>query len=254
MVNLIALGDIHCNLHCIHAFIRKYDIKDTIFLQVGDFCINPSTKNLLKLQKALKATGNCLYINRGNHDNYFNHYPEDSTDEGKHSFKLNLIDPNIIKFTKDYDIYNFNGYNFLFIGGAISIDRKSRDLNQDYWSNEHVKQYECLDNILKDKINLIDVIISHTSPSYYAPYGFSGMCYKCFKDDPTLERELIREREYLSNVSDLLNPYLIVNGHFHNDNKEYREQTIKLNLGIDSFLCIDNYVTINEPKSSYINV
>jgi hypothetical protein len=72
------------------------------------------------------------------------------------------------------------------------------------------------------------------------------MCYNYFKVDPTLEVELIQERQYLNHVMDIIKPRMLVNGHFHHNDMSWHENTWRLCLGIDEIFCIsDHFIKLN---------
>lgn len=79
--------------------------------------------------------------------------------------------PNIL-FAKDGEIYNFDGYSCLVIGGAYSVDKFYRLMNGWAWfSNEQpsdeIKAY--VEKQLLKAENKVDIILSHTCPKRYEP-------------------------------------------------------------------------------------
>lgn len=222
-------GDIHSDLDVIYNFIDKYDITDSTLCSVGDFGFNFSITRLSKLQDYLIKTDNCLYINRGNHDNYYNHYPMLGTCEYEN------LNKKIINFTKDYSIHKINNVNFLFIHGATSVDRTDRQLDISWWQQEGVTRLS-EENLIKLSKSQIDVVISHTAPLYFAPYGFDTLCYKYFVIDDKLEIDLETERMYLNKVWESLKPAIWTHGHFHNHSIYDYVNTRVISLGIDQFI------------------
>ena len=79
--------------------------------------------------------------------------------------------PNIL-FAKDGEIYSFDGYKCIAIGGAYSVDKHYRLANGWSWfsteqPSEEIKQY--VEAQLKKHDNKIDIILSHTCPKKYEP-------------------------------------------------------------------------------------
>ena len=146
-----------------------------------------------------------LLIIRGNHDNpsYF---------DGNHDYEF-------IKFLPDYSTMEIDGLNHLFIGGALSIDRRVRTKGIDYWENEgFVKD---LDKI--SELKNIDVVVTHTAPNFVEPFGFNGIVAHYAENDPTLLEELTNERKSLTELFDVLTSKNNIQhhfyGHFHYDTK-----------------------------------
>jgi len=55
--------------------------------------------------------------------------------------------------------------NILFIGGALSIDKKQRTIGYDWFPQETISQK----NIFELPDEKIDIVISHTAPKYFHP-------------------------------------------------------------------------------------
>lgn len=166
--DIVLIGDVHNNFRYIDFMLRtKYtDVENTLFIQVGDFGVGfpfrSKTPNrffgdesLDKLNKRLEMGNNYLYAIRGNHDDpkYWNEQ---------------LLPHQHIKLIKDYTVLNINDHNFLFWGGAISIDRGPDDIERigfDYWLDEHIVfDYDIINNLKN-----IDYIVTHNSPAYCQP-------------------------------------------------------------------------------------
>jgi len=197
------LGDIHNNLGVIYDYIDSIGFCDTSIIQVGDFGYNFTNEQLVELNNYLEKTDNNLYVVRGNHDNLYNHYPKKNYTE--FSDKLDNI-----RFLKDYETLEWNNKTILCIGGAISIDRKDREENISWWKNEAVEYID-----FKELPKNVDIVISHTNPSSFKPYTFDALCYKYFKNDPTLMDELLAEREYMQLLFEHINPSIYIHGHYH---------------------------------------
>ena len=79
--------------------------------------------------------------------------------------------PNIL-FAKDGEVYSFDGYKCIVIGGAYSVDKHYRLANGWSWfsteqPSDEIKQY--VEAQLKKYDNKIDIILSHTCPKKYEP-------------------------------------------------------------------------------------
>lgn len=217
---ILAIGDIHGNFNFLKNQIISKKISDCTIIQVGDFGIGFTHKEndeqtLSNLNDFLKDLNVTLLAIRGNHDNpdFFN---------GDYFYSnLNLL--------TDYTTLKLEGRNYIFIGGAISIDRSERIKENNsnikygskkrcYWERE---KFEYKPELLKD-LRDIDVIITHTAPDWCDPdnkRGFGRFVEDWSKYDSKLIGDLIFERNQMSNV--FLDLYQHNNikehfyGHFH---------------------------------------
>ena len=232
--NILILGDIHGEFELLRKSIDKKQISDVIIIQVGDFGIGFYDKH--KDQHKLHTLNNFfieknieMYVIRGNHDDpsYFN---------GDHNYSN-------LKLLKDYTELNINGFNFLFIGGAVSIDRQYRLAEQiqygkrpSFWFDEKFN----LDIDKVENIENIDVVITHTAPNICHPNndnGYPPIVLNYTYVDNTLLEDLEEER---NNMDMLLDRLKIKNnikkwyyGHFHTRKTEIIDN-IEFNL-VDVF-------------------
>jgi predicted phosphodiesterase len=220
---LLFLGDIHGKLSVIYDYIKRSNLSNITILQVGDFGYGFGNKQLITLNKHIKSKSINLIVLRGNHDNYYNHFPE----LGKSDYKK----LSNIKFLKHFDVLLFNNKKILCIGGATTIDRIERTIDLNYWKQESIrydgldlevnKQF-CTTNELKfyeHKQNYylknIDCVISHTAPEVFHPYLKLESLENRYKNDSKLKDDLIKEGDFLDNVLFLVKPNFWYTGHFH---------------------------------------
>lgn len=163
---MIIIGDIH-SIKPIFELIDKNKWEGQNLIQVGDFGlgfqeIRRDIENLLLLDEALVESNNKLYVVRGNHDNPI------FWDKSK---GLNLPKFHNLVLVQDYQVITIENKNVLFIGGAISLDRKVREFEKPYptwWKDEEfIYNYSKLFTACKN-INL-DVVITHNSPDFAYP-------------------------------------------------------------------------------------
>ena len=76
-----------------------------------------------------------------------------------------IQDKPFIAYLKRGKVYNIDGFKFLVLGGALSIDKNFRKPNISWWENEYWSQHEKDDvfSLLKNENNF-DYVISHTGP------------------------------------------------------------------------------------------
>jgi predicted phosphodiesterase len=239
----IFLGDIHGEFVKVQRYIKRYDITDADIYQVGDLGVG---FHFLKEQRQLKILNEALvkrniffYAIRGNHDDpaYFLNDP----------FQLSNI-----KLLPDYTVMETNGQKILLIGGAISVDRGGR-----YTTRQKIKDYKTYGNeswwhdevfvLDEEKLKTftnIDVVVTHTSPSYCEPFmkgGVGGFVEDLIRKygDLELRGELMDERilldkafEILSEKNDIKFAYY---GHFHNTSVTENNGIKHRLLDIDEF-------------------
>lgn len=238
---IILIGDIHSDFKTVMVYIATRQITDTIFIQVGDFGMGFLNKhedesNLNVLNDHLKKANNFLYAIRGNHDK-----PEFFNGDYKLS-NLSLL--------PDYSIIEINGENILFVGGAVSIDRRPRlnEMQQSaiygrdielYWFDEIFNLDE---NLLKEMRN-IDHVITHSSPKFAWPnnqvLGYAPIVHTFAKNDSKLYDDLDNERDKITKMHNILSTNNKIKtwsyGHFHRSETEYHFDTKFVLLGVNEF-------------------
>ena len=155
-----------------------------------------------------------------------------------------------LKLVPDYTVMDIYDKKYLFVGGAISIDRKLRlhdmqeaasygDKIEKYWFDEvFVLDEEKLANITG-----IDVVISHTAPNYCYPadkLGFGKLVNGFAKNDEPLIEDLKKERDDITKMFEILrkngnNISEHYYGHFHFSNITMNGYTNHYLLNINEF-------------------
>lgn len=213
---IIFIGDIHGEFYDLSNKLANTNIKDSYFIQVGDFGLGfmkqeNETAQLNVLNKHLKDANNQMYIIRGNHDNpaYF------KNDSGYSN----------IEFLKDYSVLKIAGLNILLAGGAISIDRKSRKIGSSYWQDEEFVYRESLVEKALEGLKSVDIVVTHNSPAEFYPQEINSSVIAWSKRDDQLLSDLNKERyrhTMLLNflVAKNLKPKHWYYGHFHTSHFE----------------------------------
>ena len=191
-------GDNHGKWDRLFDLIDRGNITDATLIGVGDvgigFKIKEKQDRELELLNNRFKKRNIQYITiRGNHDDpsYF---------DG--SVKLSHFE-----LIPDYTLRELNGETFLFVGGAISIDRQFRKVGSSYWTDEVF--------VLKPElIKKCDVLIAHTAPYWVGPFDKQGLESWCIKD-VHLWDECKKERMDADELVKLSQPNRSYHGHFH---------------------------------------
>ena len=173
---------------------------------------------LEKANKLFSTTNTHIIFVRGNHDD-----PSYFTDE-----KINYS--NII-CVPDYSVVKTFDHNILCVGGAISVDRiwrkqqeirlnkyKQSNPKKLFWENEAPILNENILNELKENDIKLDMVVTHTSPSFSQPH-FKDTAIGWFKTDPKLKEDLKKERNIMDSLYKLLRNEHDIKvwsyGHFH---------------------------------------
>lgn len=195
-INII--GDTHGEWNYVFEKIKNLEIRDCLLIHVGDVGIgfrpeNGQRRQFEELNSFFSARNIQFKAIRGNHDNkkYF--------DENVKLSNFELL--------PDYTYREFNGEKFLFVGGAVSIDRKLREPNVSWWKDEIF--------VLKPELcQKVDVLITHTAQTWNGPCDKNGIKYWCERDS-SLWEDCKEERFLLDKLIELCQPKNHFAGHFH---------------------------------------
>lgn len=233
--DIVAIGDPH-SIEALKDIVFKICniVQNSIILCVGDcgFGINLDTEDKLvkSIEDKLTDSGCALLVCRGNHDNpvYFKDYSYINRQNAS------------IYLVEDYGKIILNGKKFLFIGGAVSIDRVDR-INAKtktpvWWSDEILSYKDCSDE------QKVDIVVSHSAPSFCAPLGFNSTVKHYIKLEKDLgleylEGQLLQERQSLTeNYEELKKAGNKIThwfyGHFHQNYLTIVDDT--------KFICVAN--------------
>ena len=198
---IVFLGDHHGVWWELLWELENKKIRDCYVVSVGDCGMGfVDKKTELSRIQTLNEDFKSRNINflgiRGNHDD-----PSYFTGDDR-------IQLSNFELIEDYSVYEHNSKLIQFIGGAISIDRKGRHEGKSYWSGEGL-------NFYKDKLQKVDILVTHTAPSWCFPQQFNEMVYGWAAEDDSLLRELTKERAVMDEIFEVCKPTLHLYGHFH---------------------------------------
>jgi len=195
------IGDIHGAFARFEKKITDLDLRDCTLICVGDLGVgfNRSPAGELKgctLMNEFFSERQILFMSiRGNHD------------DPQYFCGPNRIDLSNFKLLPDYHTEIINGEKFLFVGGAVSIDRIFRKEGLSYWSDEVF--------VLKPElVEKCDVLITHSAPNWLGPFDKESLSSWCEKD-PTLWDLCYKERIEHKELIKLCQPSKSYHGHFH---------------------------------------
>ena len=230
---MIFIGDIHGNFKRFLAELQTKSYQNTTLIQVGDFGVgfrplDQEYSLIDPINTCLKDNNNILYVFRGNHDNpdYFENCPFEFSN---------------IKFLKDFSTITVDGKNILVLGGAVSIDRMTRKSGVTYWKGEEIPFIIPDIKYIVSEGMLIDIVCTHSCPSFVWPTEFNEVVKNFIKLDKNLEHELVNERKRLDLFYDKILEYngfapkLWIYGHMHKTiSTQIKECTFQC-CGIDYF-------------------
>jgi len=206
-------SDNHRKFTYIEKFCAKNDTTTSdILIILGDAGINyfgnPQDLRLKEKLSKLPITLFCIHGNHENRPENIGTYEEVEQFSGLAYMESDF--PNLI-FTKDGEVYDFNGKRCLVIGGAYSVDKFVRIQNNwPWWSDEQpsAQTKRLVENRLEVENWNVDIVFSHTCPMKYMPYeAFLGGIDQRMVDKST--------EEWLDSIEDKLTYSKWFCGHFH---------------------------------------
>ena len=208
-------GDRHGDYYDIKEFciINKTTKKDILII-LGDAGINyylDERDNILKEELLnLPITFFCIHGNHEERPYNIKTYKEKTFHGGIIYYEDKY--PNIL-FAQDGEIYNFNYFKTLVIGGAYSVDKYYRIAKGYNWFKS-----EQPDNTIKNKVRKvlknnnykIDIILSHTCPFKY----ISREMFLSFIDQSTVDYST---EKFLNEIEEKIKYIKWYCGHYHTD-------------------------------------
>jgi len=215
---LILLGDIHGDWRELFYRIQLKKISNANIISVGDLGMGfNSNQDRIKsglLDKEFKQKNINFYSIRGNHD-------DPSFFKGNDRICLDNFE-----LVEDYSVFEHNSKLIQLIGGAVSIDRTGRTVGVSYWEDEGVV-------FNRDTCQKVDILVTHTAPSFCAPQKFNEMVYGWAREDAYLLEDLTDERAVMDEIFKICNPKYHFYGHFHFANNETINECRHKLLNID---------------------
>ena len=213
MVRII--GDIHGDFEVYQELIK--DIPYSI--QVGDFGFKDAWTRLDSIDHQRHK------ILPGNHDNY---------DYIKEKQPLHVL--------QDYGISILDGFDFFFVRGADSIDKKWRIEGRSWWKDEELTYHEfqkCID-LYKDIKP--DIVITHTCPE--------SIIYEMFKFSTSYPSIT---GNGLNRMFEIHQPKLWIFSHMHPDTNIIKKinNTLFICLKIQGFIDYNTNLTLERNLETY---
>lgn len=216
--SILFLGDNHGSWSELLFKINTKKISNSIIISVGDLGIgfHPSQDIITCgfLNKEFKKNNINFYGIRGNHD-------DPSAFKGNDRICLDNFE-----LVEDYSVFEHDSNLIQLIGGAVSIDRTGRTVGVSYWENEGVV-------FDRDACKKVDILVTHTAPSYCFPQQFNEIVYGWAREDAYLLEDLTDERAVMDEIFKICKPSIHLYGHFHSSHTERINGCMSKLLGIN---------------------
>lgn len=173
-------------------------------LHLGDYGYDFTSDFKNEVELALAQAHIGLWFIDGNHENFSWLYKQPVQDDGRRR-----ISQHVYHLPRGYQ-WNWDGVQFMAVGGAYSVDRKWRKLNTSWWLEELITDEEVEAACAGEKV---DILISHDCPTGVIIPGIDTGGPSMF---PPLE--ILRANEHrtqLRKIVDAVHPTEIWHGHYH---------------------------------------
>lgn len=196
------LGDHHSNYDDLIRALLRRGLRQCRIIHVGDgeegYLDHWDDETAGQLDHAFASLEIEYFSIRGNHSN-------------PHVFDGSVVLPNF-QLLPDYSRLEIDGETWLFVGGAISIDRLNREPGKTWWPEEEMTLDET-------RAQPADVLVTHTGPSWLTPPHREMVDYYAAAEADigtnTLHRELHDEAARIDRLFELVRPRQWYYGHYH---------------------------------------
>lgn len=221
-------GDTHGNFLRVDTFCRTVETEksDTLII-LGDagfnYHLNGRDTRVKEYAGTLPVTFFCVHGNHEARPQRIPSYAEGEYHGGKVLYEEAFPD---ILFAVDGEVYDFNGYKCIVIGGAYSIDKHYRLAHGLNWWPDEQPDGEIKGMVEKRLVALdykIDIVLSHTCPRKYEP---TEVFLSVF-DQSTVDKST---EDWLDSIENRLDYKKWYCGHYHT-----RKRTGKMQFMYEDF-------------------
>jgi hypothetical protein len=213
------LGDHHTNYDDLLRAMLRNGWKDARIIHVGDgeegYPDHWDEETVERLDKGFASLGIEYLSIRGNHAN-------------PHVFDGSVLLPNF-KLLPDYSRLEIDGESWLFVGGAVSINRLEREAGKTWWIEEEMVLRE-------DLAKPADVLVTHVGPSWLSPPPNQLVEFYIRGEEAlgcsSLRKELLDEQLRHDRLFELVRPRYWYYGHYHHRADHQHEGCIIKQLGL----------------------
>ncbi len=196
------LGDHHANYDDLLRSILRKGLRGVRIVHVGDgeegYPDSWDEGTAERMDNGFAALDIEYLSIRGNHSN-------------PHVFDGSIMLPNF-KLLTDYSRMEIEGQSWLFVGGAVSINRADREPGKTWWLEE--------DMVLREDLaGPADVLVTHSGPSWLSPPANPLVEFYIRMEESfgckTLRQELLDEQLRHDRLFELVRPKYWYYGHYH---------------------------------------
>lgn len=206
MVKVLVAGDWHANTrHAINVidYAASNDVNE--IWQCGDFGYWPTfdlgKEFLVRVGNRLDEYNLNLYFADGNHE----HHPSLNPDSNI-SYPLPRTQKRIWYVPRGVNLHTGGLLRVMFIGGAVSVDRKWRTPGHNWFSSEVLSLYQ-IQRIMSSFP--VDIVVAHDAPTEAELVLMKDMWPE---EDVALSNA---HRALMSEIAQTLQPDLWLHGHYH---------------------------------------
>lgn len=227
------IGDTHAQYpflkYAYEALIRKG--AEEIW-QVGDFGYWPRLEEgeffLTRIARMVEEQGVPIYFADGNHED---HELLDQMPREPHAIK-----PNIFHVPRGV-VLERGGKRVMFVGGAVSVDRKWRVAGRTWFANEVLSPHDI--DFIKSQ-GEANIVVAHDAPT--------AVPYKLLSGWPPEDIRLAdAHRALMTELAESIKPRLWLNGHYHQRVDHYYKGNGRA-MKVKTLDCDTNWI----PGKSYI--
>lgn len=220
---VLLLGDVHGATGWLKVAVRvakELDVR--CILQLGDFGFWPhygSGKDFLnKANEMLNEADLDLFWVDGNHENH--DWLSQQTRDAGGFWRLDRL-VHIGRGSR----WVWEDRRFLGCGGAYSIDKPYRVEGESWWAGETITEAD----VIRCEGLAVDVLVTHD-----APWGAANVMGPGTVGDKDSYPESYANRLRVAAICDLVQPNLLVHGHYHHRNSTLYKSTLVEGFGRDT--------------------
>lgn len=218
-------GDWHGNTRwAMHVINSIADGGSDVLLQLGDFGIWPGPEGrryLDAVESACHSNGVRVYVTPGNHEDYDRIGRLDLDDDG-----LLVARDHVRLFPRGFR-FMIDGWRFVSLGGAPSIDVELRVLGKSWWIEEQITDGEVAAVVAGGGA---DIMLAHDAPDRSTD-TVDGIIARPVGVSPRVLRYLEVGRRRMTEAVAAVRPRLFLHGHYHVFDDTQRDGT--------RFVCLD---------------
>lgn len=218
-MRILVSGDSHGDYyHIVNCCVWANDLDCDLIVQVGDFGyiwtkgIHDPMESLVAVNEILTEYDQKLFFLDGNHEDFTAISDITGVDfkTGENTSKpINVFDR--ITYLPRASRWEWDGVSFLAVGGAISIDRRSRTRYVTYWPEEATTDGDVERSLAGSPV---DVVFAHDAP-FNTQVLNEHLIHNGWNLSNNLQRDCDHNRILMSEIRIGLNPKLWVHGHYH---------------------------------------